>query len=154
MTSGQPTLTIWTTVLPGSKPSWMTVSLTPWVAGSISKVTLDRRSPTSARFSSRAARRLAATRGVRAPTGRTSVIGVARCPVAAVWYAAGVVGRKLALRYASAIQVTAFGCLTGTAACLSFAGQLLSQLGAPYNPRGHNLRRSVHPGTGTSALAE
>ncbi len=28
MTSGQPTLTIWTTVLPGSKPSWMTVSFT------------------------------------------------------------------------------------------------------------------------------
>jgi len=28
------------------------------------------------------------------------------------------------------------------AACLPFAGQLLSQLGAPYNPRGHNLRRS------------
>jgi hypothetical protein len=32
--------------------------------------------------------------------------------------------------------------LHGTAACLRFAGQLLSQLGAPYNPRGHNLRRS------------
>jgi hypothetical protein len=29
-------------------------------------------------------------------------------------------------------------------ACLPFAGQLLSQLDAPYNPRGHNLRRS-HP---------
>jgi len=41
-----------------------------------------------------------------------------------------------------AVQVTAFGCFTGTAACLPFAGQLLSQLGAPYNPRGHNLRRS------------
>jgi hypothetical protein len=42
----------------------------------------------------------------------------------------------------TAVQVTAFGCFTGTAACLPFAGQLLSQLGAPYNPRGHNLRRS------------
>jgi hypothetical protein len=30
---------------------------------------------------------------------------------------------------------------TGTAAGLPFAGQLLSPLGAPYNPRGHNLRR-------------
>jgi hypothetical protein len=47
-----------------------------------------------------------------------------------------------ALRHASAVQVTAFGCFTGAAACLPFAGQLLSQLGAPYNPRGHNLRRS------------
>jgi hypothetical protein len=33
------------------------------------------------------------------------------------------------------------GGLLGTAACLPFAGQLLSQLGAPYNPRGHDLRR-------------
>ncbi len=42
----------------------------------------------------------------------------------------------------SAVQVTTFGCFTGTAACLPFAGQLLSQLGAPYTPRGHSLRRS------------
>ena len=41
-----------------------------------------------------------------------------------------------------AVQVTTFGCFTGTVACLPFAGQLPSQLGAPYNPRGHNLRRS------------
>jgi hypothetical protein len=47
MTSGQPMLTIWTMVLPGSKPSWMTVSFTPWVAGSMSKVTLERGSPAS-----------------------------------------------------------------------------------------------------------
>ena len=60
--------------------------------------------------------------------GRTSVIGVVLCLVAAVCYAAGVVGQKLALRHASAVQVTAFGCFTGTAACLPFAGQFLSQL--------------------------
>ena len=53
-----------------------------------------------------------------------------------------VVCQKLALGHASAVQVTTFGCFTGTAACLPFAGQLLSQLGAPYNPRGHNLTRS------------
>ena len=46
-------------------------------------------------------------------------------------YAAGVVCQKLALCYASAVQVTTFGCCTGTAARLPFAGQLLSQLGAP-----------------------
>ena len=46
--------------------------------------------------------------------GRTSVSGVVLCVVAAVGYAAGVVGQKLALRHASAVQVTAFGCFTGT----------------------------------------
>jgi drug/metabolite transporter (DMT)-like permease len=66
--------------------------------------------------------------------GRTSVIGVALCLVAAVCYAVGVVCQKLALRHASAVQVTVFGCFTGTAACLPFAGQLGSQLGsAPVN---------------------
>ena len=62
--------------------------------------------------------------------GRTSVSGVVLCVVAAVGYAAGVVGQKLALRHASAVQVTTFGCFTGTAACLPFTGQLLSQLGS------------------------
>jgi hypothetical protein len=41
----------------------------------------------------------------------------------------------------------------GTAGCLSFAGQLLSQLGAPYNPREHDLRRSRPSRHGTSVLA-
>src|SRR5690349_20814942 len=46
MTAGQPTLTISATVLPGAKPSWMTVSLTtPSPAGSISNVTVERGSP-------------------------------------------------------------------------------------------------------------
>ena len=62
--------------------------------------------------------------------GRTSVSGVVLCLVAAVCYAAGVVGQKLALRHASAVQVTVFGCFTGTAACLPFTGQFLSQLGS------------------------
>ncbi len=56
--------------------------------------------------------------------GRSSVLGVALCVVAAVCYAAGVVFQKPALGHASAIQVTTFGCFTGTAACLPFAGQL------------------------------
>jgi drug/metabolite transporter (DMT)-like permease len=38
--------------------------------------------------------------------------------------------QKPALGDASAIQVTTFGCFTGTAACLPFAGQLVSQLGS------------------------
>jgi drug/metabolite transporter (DMT)-like permease len=62
--------------------------------------------------------------------GRNSVIGVMLCVVAAVCYAAGVVFQKPALGHASAIQVTTFGCFTGTAACLPFAGQLISPLGS------------------------
>ena len=52
------------------------------------------------------------------------------CLVAAVCYAAGVVFQKPALGHASAVQVTTFGCFAGTAACLPFAGQLVSQLGS------------------------
>jgi Insertion element 4 transposase N-terminal len=55
------------------------------------------------------------------------------------------VAQRLAVVGVHAVQVTAIGCFTGTAACLPFAGQLLSQLGAPYNPRGHNLRRFRPP---------
>lgn len=62
--------------------------------------------------------------------GRTSVLGVALCVVAAVCYAAGVVFQKPALGHASAVQVTTFGCFAGTAACLPFAWQLVSQLGS------------------------
>jgi len=62
--------------------------------------------------------------------GRNSVIGVVLCVVAAVGYAAGVVFQKPALRHGSAVQVTTFGCLAGTVACLPFAGQFGSQLGS------------------------
>jgi len=62
--------------------------------------------------------------------GRSSATGVVLCLVAAVAYALGVVCQKPALKHASAVQVTAFGCFAGTAACLPFAGQLISQLGS------------------------
>ena len=62
--------------------------------------------------------------------GRASVLGVALCVVAAVCFAAGVVFQKPALGHATAVQVTTFGCFAGTAACLPFAGQLVSQLGS------------------------
>ncbi len=61
--------------------------------------------------------------------GRATVAGVALCLAAAVCYAAGVVLQKPALRHASAIQVTTFGCLVGTAACLPFAWQFASRIG-------------------------
>jgi drug/metabolite transporter (DMT)-like permease len=61
---------------------------------------------------------------------RSSILGVLLCLAAAVAYALGVVSQKPALRHASAVQVTTFGCFVGTAACLPFAGQLVSQLGS------------------------
>ncbi|MER5746708.1 DMT family transporter [Streptomyces sp. NPDC002225] len=59
--------------------------------------------------------------------GDASVLGVALCVLAAAAYAAGVVSQKPALRHGSALQVTAFGCLIGAAACLPFAGTLVSE---------------------------
>ncbi|RKE16832.1 DMT family transporter [Streptomyces sp. TLI_171] len=62
--------------------------------------------------------------------GGSTILGVGLCLLAAVTYAAGVVSQKPALRHASPLQVTAFGCLTGTVACLPFTPQLFSQLGS------------------------
>ena len=59
---------------------------------------------------------------------RISVLGVVLCLIAAATYAAGVVSQKVALRHASALQVTTFGCLIGTAGCLPFIGGLASEV--------------------------
>jgi drug/metabolite transporter (DMT)-like permease len=59
--------------------------------------------------------------------GRSPVLGVLLCLVAAVTYAAGVVGQKPALRHASPLQVTTFGCAIGAVACLPFAGRLAGE---------------------------
>jgi len=56
-----------------------------------------------------------------------SLLGVGLCLLAAVSYATAVVGQKPALRHASALQVTTFGCFAGTVATLPFAAQLVSQ---------------------------
>ncbi|MFD7717400.1 DMT family transporter [Streptomyces sp. NPDC059814] len=58
--------------------------------------------------------------------GSSSVLGVGLCLLAAVAYAAGVVGQKPALGHGSALQITTFGCLVGTVACLPFSGALVS----------------------------
>jgi drug/metabolite transporter (DMT)-like permease len=58
----------------------------------------------------------------------TSVVGVLLCLLAAVAYAAGVVAQKPALRHASALQVTGYGCIAGTVACLPFSGRLISTI--------------------------
>jgi drug/metabolite transporter (DMT)-like permease len=60
--------------------------------------------------------------------GASSVLGVLLCLLAAVTYGAGVVSQKPALRHASPMQVTTFGCLIGTVACLPFSGQLVSEV--------------------------
>ncbi|WP_351223807.1 DMT family transporter [Streptomyces sp. NPDC002133] len=59
--------------------------------------------------------------------GSASVLGVVLCLLAAVSYAGGVVGQKPALRHASALQVTTWGCVIGAVACLPFAGVLLRE---------------------------
>ncbi|MFD3843425.1 DMT family transporter [Streptomyces sp. NPDC058642] len=59
--------------------------------------------------------------------GKSSVLGVALCLLAAVTYAGGVVAQKPALGAASALQVTTYGCLVGAVVCLPFAGQLVHE---------------------------
>ncbi|MQY02448.1 DMT family transporter [Actinomadura macrotermitis] len=61
--------------------------------------------------------------------GGSSILGVLLCLLAAATYAAGVVSQKPALRHASALQATTWGCVIGAACCLPFAGQLFTQLG-------------------------
>lgn len=60
--------------------------------------------------------------------GSRSWLGILLCVLAAVAYASGVVSQKPALRHASALQATTFGCLVGAVLCLPFAGQLVSQV--------------------------
>jgi drug/metabolite transporter (DMT)-like permease len=60
--------------------------------------------------------------------GRAPVSGILLCVLAAVSYAPSAVVQKPALRRASALQVTTFGCAAGAVVCLPFAGQLASQL--------------------------
>ncbi|MEU7899101.1 DMT family transporter [Nonomuraea sp. NPDC049152] len=60
--------------------------------------------------------------------GSSSLGGVLLCLLAAVSYGIGVVFQKPALRHASALQVTTFGCFVGTVACLPFAGQLVEDV--------------------------
>ncbi|MFD9790776.1 DMT family transporter [Streptomyces sp. NPDC059070] len=82
--------------------------------------------------------------------GGASVLGVVLCLLAAMTYAGGVVAQKPALGRASALQVTFFGCLVGTVACLPFAGRLVSD--AADAPVGATLNM-VYLGVFPTALA-
>ncbi|WP_327092904.1 DMT family transporter [Nonomuraea sp. NBC_01738] len=59
--------------------------------------------------------------------GASSVLGVGACLLAAVSWAVAIMVQKPALRHASALQVTAYGCLVGAIACLPFAGSLVEE---------------------------
>ncbi|ROO84803.1 threonine/homoserine efflux transporter RhtA [Actinocorallia herbida] len=59
--------------------------------------------------------------------GGASVLGVVLCLISALAYAGGVVSQKPALRHATALQATFFGCLIGAVLCLPFAGLLFSE---------------------------
>lgn len=79
-------------------------------------------------------------------SGGASVLGVLLCLVAAISYAAGVICQKPALRHASPLQVTTFGCLIGAVACLPFSGQLISQLAsAPLDATANVVYLGVFP---------
>ncbi|MGW7366049.1 DMT family transporter [Streptomyces sp. NPDC054841] len=82
--------------------------------------------------------------------GSASVLGVLLCLLAAVSYAAGVVGQKPALRHASALQVTTWGCVIGAVACLPFAGVLLREAADASVPATLNM---VYLGVFPTALA-
>jgi drug/metabolite transporter (DMT)-like permease len=67
--------------------------------------------------------------GIATSAGRhPSLAGVLLCLLAAASYSLAVVSQKPALRHASALQVTTFGCAVGALACLPFSAQLVSQL--------------------------
>jgi drug/metabolite transporter (DMT)-like permease len=61
-------------------------------------------------------------------TGHAPVTGVLLCLLAALSFAVAVVSQKPALRYASALQVTACGAAVGGLVCLPFAGQLVHEV--------------------------
>ncbi|MEV7727421.1 DMT family transporter [Streptomyces sp. NPDC087917] len=82
--------------------------------------------------------------------GASSLTGVLLCLVAALTYGAGVVSQKPALRYATPLQVTTYGCFVGTLCTLPFAGQLLHQL--PEAPLSATLNM-VYLGLFPTALA-
>lgn len=67
--------------------------------------------------------------GIASSAGRhPSLAGILLCLLAAVSYSLAVVCQKPALRHASALQVTTFGCALAALACLPFSAQLVSQL--------------------------
>src|SRR5687768_13154585 len=69
------------------------------------------------------------TIAIATSTGRHDAIGVLLALGAAALYAVGVLLQKQALHDVDPFTATWLGCLAGTAACLPFAADLLTQLG-------------------------
>ncbi|RJO75344.1 DMT family transporter [Nocardia panacis] len=62
--------------------------------------------------------------------GGAALLGVVLCLLSAAAWAVSVVAQKPALRHASPLQVTTFGCTVGAICCLPFAGQLVDDVAA------------------------
>ncbi|GAA3053203.1 hypothetical protein GCM10020000_38690 [Streptomyces olivoverticillatus] len=78
--------------------------------------------------------------------GASSLVGVLLCLLAAVAYGGGVVSQKPALKHASPLQVTTFGCIVGAIMCLPFSGQLVSQVSkAPLSATLNMLYLGIFP---------
>ncbi|WP_192810263.1 DMT family transporter [Actinomadura rudentiformis] len=58
----------------------------------------------------------------------SSVVGVLLCLVAALGFAGGVVSQKYALKHATPLQATTFGCAVATVATLPFSYQLVNEV--------------------------
>jgi drug/metabolite transporter (DMT)-like permease len=82
--------------------------------------------------------------------GRSSLLGVVLCLLAAITYAIGVVAQKPALRHGSALQITTWSALVAAIALLPFAGVLARE--AADAPLSATLNM-IYLGVGPTAIA-
>jgi drug/metabolite transporter (DMT)-like permease len=82
--------------------------------------------------------------------GRSSLLGVLLCVLAAITYAIGVVSQKPALRYGSALQITTYSALVAAIALLPFAGLLVREARDAPLPATLNM---IYLGVGPTAIA-
>ncbi|MFG1604565.1 DMT family transporter [Actinoplanes sp. NPDC049265] len=82
--------------------------------------------------------------------GRSSLLGVLLCVLAAITYAIGVVTQKPALRYGSALQITTYSSLVATIALLPFVGVLAGEMAEAPLPATLNM---IYLGVGPTAIA-
>jgi drug/metabolite transporter (DMT)-like permease len=82
--------------------------------------------------------------------GRSSLLGVLLCLLAAITYAIGVVVQKPALRYGSALQITTYSSLVAAVALLPFVGVLAGEVAEAPWPATLNM---IYLGVGPTAIA-
>lgn len=83
-------------------------------------------------------------------SGRSSLLGVVLCLLAAIVFAIGVVTQKVALRHGSAQQITTWSVLVATVALLPFAGVLVREAADAPVPATLNM---IYLGVGPTAIA-